>query len=166
MFDVPGVSRVVTVTVNGRQFGYRRPSRGDEAEHRRMFALKLSMAGFANAATILDQLDGNPLEWECRLAIGLLPPIINGAEAASRGECAPDDWIEVLKTDDKGNVLARRISFENVDPDEFVAVIRAIDEQLTAIADAKKKAQLPPSIGSVVSPPSESVGAHGDSTRT
>lgn len=136
---IPGSNRVITVTVNGSTFGYRRPSRADDAEVKRRLAIKLSMAGLMNASNILDQMDGGGLEWEARFEIGLLPPMRDGREQESRGETAPAHWIKVTRTDEKGNPLERMVSFDEVPPEEFAEVASTIKKILDEEAAAKKK---------------------------
>lgn len=120
----PGVDRVKVFRVGAHEYGFRRPSRGDLAEIWRRFAAKLIVTGIQTESDVLSQHDGMPLLWEARLEVGLVPRLarLNGtAVALGIGERAPAHWLQEVEGQ------PARISFDNVDPDEFDAVCEQLE---------------------------------------
>ena len=116
--STPGTDRVVRSHVGAHEFAFRKPSRGDLAEVWRRFAAKLVVSGIGTESDVLNAYDGGPLLWEARLEVGLVPR----SAAASLGERAPTHWL--AHEDNR----PARVSFDQVDNDEFEAVCRALDE--------------------------------------
>lgn len=130
-----GTQRVVTVTVNGHRFTYRRPSRFELAEIRRRYVGKVTQWGRARETetNTLNNLDPD-LEWDARFEIGLLPGEEDG-KVIDRGETAPPHWFGKLPD---GTAC---VSFVKVDPAEFVAVRDAVR---AAVTELEKKASTTP----------------------
>lgn len=151
----PGVDRVVHFSVRGYQFGFRRPSRRDQAAVTRMFAARLAgVTGLPLEAELHNAYGGTNLLWDCRLEVGLVPQRTRTGEQLNLGETAPSHWLEATP---EGETV---VSFTHVTPEEYDAVCAYLDE-----AVYKKKASSPPATsGSGVSEPtSEPAGPSGNS---
>lgn len=107
MVSTPDRDRIITFTINGGTFRYRRPSRSDTAEVTRRFVSKLGKAKDIKESDILSIYDGTQLLWECRFEVGFSPRVISGKEI-SLGEKAPDHWY-----------LDGEVSFHDVEDSEF-----------------------------------------------
>jgi len=131
---LPGRDRVIKLQIGGHEFGFRRPSRADVAEAFRRVAIKLQVPSGAGQrmveSDLLDRLDGYDRQWEARLEIGLRPR--RNDPQLSLGETAPAHWLVEMGT------AGTFVSFDNVDPDEFAAVVAYLDAAL-------KKKEVPPS---------------------
>jgi len=115
----PGRDRVVLFDVNGRPFGFRRPSRGDVAQTYRRFAAKSAGSlGLPTEQHVLLNWDGDALLWEARLEVGLAPRVEDG-KVLDLGETCPPNWL-------RGGT----ISFESVDPEEFDSVCKFLDAEV------------------------------------
>lgn len=138
--DIPGTARTVAFDVAGGHFVYRLPSRADLAETQRRFAAKVSPTGIAAESDILLAYDGNPLLWEARLEVGLVPYVRRDGTPATLGEDAPAHWFEQLPPRD-GQTPERRISFANVMPEEFDVVVAYL---AVHVLPKKKLTETPP----------------------
>lgn len=133
----PGRDRVVFVQVGGHQFGYRKPTRADVAEAHRKLTAKLTATAVlpgAPEADILNNMNGKSFQWEARLEIGLLPRR-RGNEVINLGESAPEHWLWIERDAD-GKELRRQVSFDEVDPAEFDAVVAALEQALAGNASS------------------------------
>lgn len=138
----PGTGRLITVQIGGHTFAYRRPSRQDQAEAAARTALRLQMAGAPDQQSWtnwLNFLDGYRLQWETRLEIGLRPARNRSGQPVNLGERAPAHWLETMGDD-------AVVSFAQVDPDEFDAVVAYLEAAL-------KKKDAPPTPSSTGSAP-------------
>lgn len=104
--------RVVRRIIRGHEFGFRRPTRGDEAEINRRFAAKLVVTGLQIETDMLNAIDGDSLLWEARLQVCLKTRQL-GQKVLDFGETAPAHWLN-----------DGVISFDRVDADEFTEVVR------------------------------------------
>lgn len=125
----PGRQRVYHFTVNGKNFGFRRPSRADERDVTRLYATKTTgIFGTESERTTIEAVDGERLRWEAYFEVCLIPR--NGKDL---GEFVPPDWMVA------GAPTGMRVMFDDVDPEEFDAVVAAVDTEVF-----KKKASTPP----------------------
>jgi hypothetical protein len=124
----PGVQRVIHFTVRGGSFGFRRPSRADEAE----------IARRTSAALINDthnRLDGFNVQADAQLEVCLRPRVTRMGEEINLGETAPAHWLEPI-TDGLGKVIGQRVSFANVMIDEYNEVVKVVMEALAVPNDS------------------------------
>ena len=151
----PGVDRVIHFSLNGHAFGFRRPSRLDQAEVTRRFATRLAGSGLAVEADLHNLYGGTDLLWDCRLEVGLVPQRTRTGHRLPLGETCPAHWLEAVGDGE------RVVSFLHVPPEEHAAVCAYLDEHLY-----KKKVTPPPVIsGSGASgPTSAPAGPSGSST--
>lgn len=119
----PGRDRVITFTINGHEFGFRRPSRADSSEISRRFIYKLSLAGDTQSADMLNAYDGAGLLWESRLEVCLANRMVN-SKVIDSGEKAPAHW----KFDGE-------ISFHDVEDSEFRSVTEYISSAVFSNGD-------------------------------
>lgn len=126
-------NRVELRNVNGHEFGLRRPSEADNTEILTRYSRSLADAGVL-AADLLAGLHGEGLLWHARFEVLLLPRRNRRGEEVKLGEAAPTHWIEEIKSD-KGELIARIVSFEGVDPEEF----QAAREAFADVFEPKKK---------------------------
>jgi len=109
----PGVDRVVTFTINGHSFGFRRPSRADEGDAQKRYVMKVA------ESEMLAGLGGTNFFWESRLEVGLVPRRNRASQEINLGEKAPSHWFD-------DGVL----SFDQVDPEEFKAVVEYLESEV------------------------------------
>jgi len=130
--------------VNGKSFTYRWPTQADIDRISRIQAANMTVnAGFTEgeariASETLGLLNGNGIEWEARLQVGLLPRQRRDGSVLSLGEGAPESWKQTRKFAGQD---VTEISFDDVDPDEFNEVCQVIRE---ADEERRKKKAGPP----------------------
>lgn len=140
----PARRPVITFTVGGHEFVLRRPTRADEAQIWRTYAMKIGLAcpsiadaaGAESARATIEGLDGANLYAEARFEVLLAPRL----GASDLGEHAPVHWIRELKDAD-GKAIGKVIAFDEVDPDEFAEAARLVDQ---ALAPSPQLATQPP----------------------
>lgn len=110
----PGRDRIVSFTIRGQEFAYRRPSRADRAAMHRRNVVKLGVTGIPADTELMQAYDGAGLTWESRLEVGLVP-----RPDKNMGERAPSSWLK-----------DGQINFDEVDEDEFNEVCQYLSEHV------------------------------------
>ena len=124
----PGAQRIITFTINGGTFAFRRPSRADEAEVARRTAVAI-------VNDTHDRLDGLKIQFDSQLEVGLRPRVTRTGEELNLGETAPAHWLEPIVDFDK-KVIGQRISFANVMLSEYNEVVEYLTKALAADPNA------------------------------
>lgn len=119
----PGRDRIVSFSIDGKEFAFRRPSRADSAEANRRFIIKLSLSGDAQNADMLNAYDGAGLLWEARLEVGFAPRRVKG-NILDLGEKVPSNWM-----------LDGSVTFHDVNDDEFQRVCEYLSSAVYSVGD-------------------------------
>lgn len=122
----PGRDRIVSFTVRGHEFAFRRPSRADKAAIHRRNVVKLGVTGIPSDSELLMAYDGSGLTWESRLEVGLAP-----RPDKNLGERAPSHWLK-----------DGRIDFDEVNEDEFNEVCQYLSETVFELPPAEELASI------------------------